>query len=295
LPDFGQTSKVGAASTTEGYVTAHSAHCPEAGKAISITVNLKVATTDHKVKCALYDASLVLVDSTEERTIAAGTDGWETFNFASPPTLAHADYWITVWAEATTGTCEVYFSNAGGVSVRAQAKTYDSWPNPLAGTAYANYRVSIYCTYSFEGTTTYPVDILFKKLDISMTPTIDTAIKKPDVSSDFLIDARIGLRFSPEIYRQVTVLFKQNNLGKCFDTDFIVGLLASVKSLDVDTLFEKVGIESLTIDSIFKKLNIPITAQIDTILRSLSLTKSSLIDTLFKKLNLSKVLTLDLT
>lgn len=130
---------------------------PRGGLGLSITVLLTIATTAHRVKCALYNytgqsdnKTLVMNGVTEEKTVAVGTTTVNTFKFVGtkPVLLPKNWYHICVWAEATTGTCRMICKLSGGLGVNFDSEAYGTYPNPWAQTAWdADASMAIYCTY----------------------------------------------------------------------------------------------------------------------------------------------------
>ncbi|KKL63126.1 hypothetical protein LCGC14_2178210, partial [marine sediment metagenome] len=113
----------------------------DADAVASITVRFQILSglaSSWKVKCAIYDSSFNLIDSTDERTITYTADGgfdvWETFNFSSPPALSAGDYWLVVWADYISGGSPRFRRlDTGGTSLTSGI-SYGAWPDPLVPT-----------------------------------------------------------------------------------------------------------------------------------------------------------------
>lgn len=114
------------------------------GLLTSISVYIKVYMAQ-KAKCAIYNASLVLLTNgvTEEKSVAG--DGWMTFNFSTSPEVAGATvYWLVVWFEETE-----YLYREDGSSNQYFLKNvaYNSFPASLGAVSYDDYELSIYATW----------------------------------------------------------------------------------------------------------------------------------------------------
>lgn len=123
--------------------------CIDDGSAESITVSIEIINAAHDVKCAIYKhGDLSFVAETEERTIGVAALAWETFTFATRPTLERAtDYILVVWAEQVVGAANVSYDAGAGNQGHTHAKIYDGWPDPLVPN-HDNNKYSIYCTYT---------------------------------------------------------------------------------------------------------------------------------------------------
>lgn len=150
-PDtFGETSQGGNTNSIENKIGGTNFECPQSGTGDSITAWLTVTTAAHNVKCALYDTSGNLISNavTEEKNVAVGADQQVTFNFGTPkPSLSNMVYIIVVWAQSTTGTCDLHsFSESS--RWYQDTHTYNSFPNPASFAGPYHQRASIYCTYT---------------------------------------------------------------------------------------------------------------------------------------------------
>ncbi len=127
----------------------------EGGRANSITVYLLIFNFAHKVKCAIYEYAALgnagaLVAETEEKTIAAGTIAFTTFNFTgtTPVLLPNKNYYLAVWANKPGGVNDARTHSLAttnkGIS---KSLTYNGWPNPMVGEASQNTMLLMYCTY----------------------------------------------------------------------------------------------------------------------------------------------------
>ncbi len=119
---------------------------PETGTADSIIFYTKSKITPLKIKCGMYSSDrTTFLGSTEERTIGT-TAAWETFVFASGPSLsASTDYFLVCWTE---DGYEYEDSNTG-ILMTWGTHTYNGWPDDISGdTSWSNLATSIYATYS---------------------------------------------------------------------------------------------------------------------------------------------------
>lgn len=152
VSNFGYEEILEGVNGIESYLRGTMAKCPDDGIGQSITVCLTVTTLQHKVKCALYDASGNLVDNgvTEERTIPIESNTWETFNFGAtkPILLANTDYIIVAWSEPVTGNCKLAYGVLVGWTQKYTGATYNDFPTPVSFATQADYGCSIYCSYS---------------------------------------------------------------------------------------------------------------------------------------------------
>jgi len=114
-----------------------------------------------KIKCALYDSSLDLVDNsmTEEEDLDQSESlKWYTMNFnpSSKPTLvADAWYYIAVWSDDTPSVVQLSYDTGNGSGIISDNQTYSAgdytgFPDPHANddTVDSDANASIYCTYT---------------------------------------------------------------------------------------------------------------------------------------------------
>jgi len=153
--NFGYETRGGSSASIKNGIRGYRSTCTYGGNAKSITVWLRVTTASKRVRCAIYDTSYNLIAQTEERTIPAGTNNWQTFNFAAPyPQLsAGTDYWLVAWGQSASGVLEIYYdSGPSGVGLYT-GRTYSSagFPSSLTSPTIQSRRYSIYCTYEYVG------------------------------------------------------------------------------------------------------------------------------------------------
>ena len=97
---FGYTTKGGSTSTLSN-IRGSRFTSTQAGLANSISVYLSSSTT-FRAQAAIYSGDgSTRIGTTEERTLT-NPNGWITFNFVSPPTLAAStNYVLVVWSSDT--------------------------------------------------------------------------------------------------------------------------------------------------------------------------------------------------
>jgi len=148
---FGWNGVGASHGSTEDRVHAGKFTCPVSCTADSITVYLLNDTVVKNARCILYDAALspVVNGETEQKAVPIATD-WLTFNFVAPkPVLTVGVYWICVFGDAGDGFFHAYYEDSqSGFDLRIDDETYDGIPDPLAGTEYADFKMSIYCNYT---------------------------------------------------------------------------------------------------------------------------------------------------
>jgi hypothetical protein len=118
----------------------------------SITAYIYCTTSAKNMKAAIYDSSSNLVAVTDERLIPAGSSpAWQTFTFASPPTLsASTNYVLVVWSQSgTSGNADLRYSSSSGGNGRYVGQTYGSWPSSVSFST-NNRQYSVYCNYTPE-------------------------------------------------------------------------------------------------------------------------------------------------
>jgi hypothetical protein len=99
------------------------------------------------MKAAIYDNSGNIVASTDQLSVPASTSAaWQTFTFASPPTLAAStQYVLVVWSQSGGGGASLRYATGSG-NGRYASQTYGDWPSPATfSTNTHNY--CIYCNY----------------------------------------------------------------------------------------------------------------------------------------------------
>jgi len=103
------------------------------------------------VKAAIYDNNGGIVASTDQLSIPASASAdWQTFTFASPPTLAAStQYVLVVWSQSGDGSVDLRYASGTGTG-RYDSQTYGSWPPSVTFSANSrNY--CIYFTYQQTG------------------------------------------------------------------------------------------------------------------------------------------------
>jgi hypothetical protein len=114
----------------------------------SISAYIYCTTTAKNMKAALYDTSGNLIATTNQNSVpASASPAWQTFNFASPPTLtANTQYVLVVWSQLGTGSGDLRYSSPTGGNGRSLSQSYGTWPSsPAFSTNTIQY--SIYCNY----------------------------------------------------------------------------------------------------------------------------------------------------
>lgn len=119
-----------------------------AGPLASITLHAKYEDYPASIKCAIFDSDLnkVANGETEEKVIESGQDDWVTFNFGAskPVVAARTIYWLAFWfnqnitVRKEPGTTDQLIMDA---------KTYNSWRDPLEPDNYFDEEHSVYATY----------------------------------------------------------------------------------------------------------------------------------------------------
>jgi hypothetical protein len=114
----------------------------------SISAYIYCTTSAKNMKAALYDSNGNLIATTEEKSIpASGSAAWQTFNFASAPTLtANTQYELVAWSQSGTGSGDLRYSSASGGNGRNQSQSYGNWPSSAAFST-NTIQYSIYCNY----------------------------------------------------------------------------------------------------------------------------------------------------
>jgi len=114
----------------------------------SISAYIYCTTSAKNMKAALYDSGGNLIAITNQNSIpASASAAWQTFIFASPPTLtANTQYMLVVWSEFGTGSGDLRYSSATGGNGRSLSQSYGTWPSsPSFSSDTVQY--SIYCNY----------------------------------------------------------------------------------------------------------------------------------------------------
>ena len=102
-----------------------------------------LGTTGHKIKGALYNSALNLLQSAAEITPADLS--WNKLTLAADVHLdAGRDYWFSVWADVTTGDVSVPYTAGAANQMATDALAYGAWPNPYVPDSYSNTKLSLY-------------------------------------------------------------------------------------------------------------------------------------------------------
>jgi hypothetical protein len=104
-------------------------------------------SSSKNMKAAIYDNSGNIVASTDQLSVPAGTSAdWQTFTFASPPTLAAStQYILVVWSQSGSGSANLRYASGTGTG-RYASQPYGNWPPSVTfSTNTRNY--CIYCNY----------------------------------------------------------------------------------------------------------------------------------------------------
>ncbi len=118
-----------------------------AGTVDSITIYISDWGAGEKITCYLYNSSLNLIGTTEERTTGGGT-GWYIFNFSAPKpsVVASGDYFIGAISDSTvTIGYENTALDGGNGGYRRENFVYGSPPNPIIAWDATNDAVSVSC------------------------------------------------------------------------------------------------------------------------------------------------------
>jgi hypothetical protein len=114
----------------------------------SISAYIYCTTSAKNMKASIYDSNGNLISSTTEKLVPSGSSAtWQTFNFASPPTLtASTQYMLVVWSQTGSGDGDLRYSSSSGGNGRYISQSYGSWPSPATFST-NSYQYSIYCNY----------------------------------------------------------------------------------------------------------------------------------------------------
>lgn len=165
-PNFGyETKGTVSAASIENVASGSVFTISEDGTGDSITAGL-ASTNGLKVKAGVYlhsDSSFVTNGAATERTItidAFPTITWETFTFASSPSLTGSTaYVLTVFGEDGAGGSFLAY-DAGDVDQgHADGEIYNGFPDP-ATFSHTDRKYSVYCTYTASGVTTRRYSLL---------------------------------------------------------------------------------------------------------------------------------------
>ena len=149
MATFGKIAKGG----TEDLTSAKLNYCKytsgSAGTLASIKVYIKYYGATN-MKCAIYNSDLsgpLTNGITEELAVESDQNGWMTFTFATPPSVAAStEYALAFWPESDY----IYKYFDTGASDQAGydgTPTYPTWPDPIGPDATNTNEVSIYALY----------------------------------------------------------------------------------------------------------------------------------------------------
>jgi hypothetical protein len=309
-PNFGYETKGYSSDIVANQIKGSVFTITETGTAQSITVYLSQYLSNlPKVKCAIYKRSdLSLIAVTIEWTLTSGWDNWKTFSFASPPTLTiNTAYVLVVWYDLPV---RIFYDAGDTDQLLYSNQNYDGFPDPWVPAEKLPYKISIYCTYTAGGATTYTktytADVLFKKLGIPKTYTVDTLLqkaltkiytadvlfKKPNITTTYNIDTLLKKAGLTKTY-DIDVLFKKRDITKTYLIDTVfTKAQAYIKTYLIDTLFKKGILKDYQIDALFQKLGLTKTYTTDTVF-ALRQTKTYNVDTLLQKIDITATYTID--
>ena len=159
---FGQSVKGGAAAwQPTGVMVGSRFTSPSSGTANSISVYIYNPTsTATNVKCAIYgESDKILIATTQQNNVPSGFNGWQTFNFATAPSLTNgASYSLVVWL--SNKGCNLYYNSGSTGQTWYTIQTYGNFPNgpynSLTGYTQENNVYSIYCTLNSSPSPTPP-------------------------------------------------------------------------------------------------------------------------------------------
>ena len=215
-----------------------------AGVANSISVYLtNPSSTSVNVKCSIYrESDQTLVATTEQKGIASGSDGWQTFNFASAPSLsAGASYSIVVWFSSSN--LRVYYSSSSSTQSWYASQAFGNFPTgpyaSLSGFGQENLVYSIYATVSLptDSPTTSP-NPTQAVVNIGQTTTSTTASTQPS-------GIMVASRFTSSVSGLATsVTAYLTNVGSSAGTAKCAIYRESDKTLLASTQEKSIGIGS---------------------------------------------------
>jgi hypothetical protein len=159
---FGQTTKGTLSAGQPGNIMVGSRFTSSVDGAVnSISVYLSnPSTASVNVKCAIYrETDRTLVATTEEKAVTRGSDGWQTFNFPTQPSITTgARYSLVVWFSGSN--LQINYGAGSGSQSWYASQSYGNFPNgpytSFAGYNQENFVYSIYATVTSTTTTTSP-------------------------------------------------------------------------------------------------------------------------------------------
>lgn len=183
---LGQTTKGGSAAWQPANEMIGSRFTSQAaGVANSISVYItNPSSTSVNVKCSIYrESDQTLIATTEQKGIASGSDGWQTFNFASGPSLsAGVSYSIVVWLSSSN--VNLYYSSSSSIQSWYASQAFGNFPTgpyaSLTGYGQENLVYSIYATVSTPTSSPTPSSSPTQtSVNIGQTTTSTTASTQP--------------------------------------------------------------------------------------------------------------------
>lgn len=139
--------------TIEGTIRGERITTPSSPVTIqSISAYIHCSSSSKSMKAAIYDNSGNQVATSAEISVPVTTN-WQTFTFASPPTLAAStNYVLVVWSTSGSGSATLYYTSTTGANGRYFTSTYGTWPSSIAFTT-NTYNYCIYCSYQSSANT----------------------------------------------------------------------------------------------------------------------------------------------
>lgn len=175
---FGRTTKAAnEVGSGADYQFACKFQSGSAGSLASISFFVKYVNANTHVKCAIFDSSFNLLTNgaTEEKVVPVNHDDWLTFNFSTAPSVqASTDYWLAWWSDKEVRR----YQEAGSTDQLCyDAKTYNSWNDPLTPDNYGALEVSIYATYEAAAVKTLVQAALISIPPLVVLPTLAEILK----------------------------------------------------------------------------------------------------------------------
>jgi len=150
-PNTGSAGGILVSNTSANFLQGFLYTAPSSGTLASMAVNIVVDSVT-KLAMALYDSSRNLIAQTAEIN---PTTGWNTANFASPPSVtATTQYYLAVWADngVTVSTTMGYSVGSASQNVYTDNHDYSAlggtFPSPYTAEFSAANNGSIYATYT---------------------------------------------------------------------------------------------------------------------------------------------------
>lgn len=122
-----------------------------------VYVAFLLGSTGLKLKGAIYDSALTLIQSTNEITPASLT--WNELTLASEVFLEGGKtYWFAIWADVTSGGIDVFYDVGAANQGATDALAYGAWPDPFAPDSYNTNKLSLYAKINYDLYTGYIED-----------------------------------------------------------------------------------------------------------------------------------------